>query len=130
MAHRHNHSNPLDNSLDNLPTWKLRKLYKGIMERALARMDRDEFDEQVEGFLVEAKLTPETAKPVDWVRAAMKVQHHCRKCEGTGVYRWQTSFGWDSGTCYRCEGKGYQDDADRRRNWGYDSAVWLDEEAA
>lgn len=24
------------------------------------------------------------------------------------------------GVCFRCQGKGYQTDEDRRRNWGYD----------
>jgi len=25
-----------------------------------------------------------------------------------------------TGTCFRCGGKGYQTESDRRRNWGYD----------
>jgi len=26
-----------------------------------------------------------------------------------------------SGTCFRCGGKGWQDESDKRRNWGYDN---------
>jgi DnaJ-class molecular chaperone len=37
----------------------------------------------------------------------------CGKCDGSGA------FG-HHGICYRCKGKGYQLESDRRRNWGYD----------
>jgi hypothetical protein len=40
------------------------------------------------------------------------IRLRCAKCSGSGRYG-------EDGDCYRCEGKGYQTEADRRRNWGY-----------
>lgn len=49
----------------------------------------------------------------------------CENCYGSGVYRWGACINGKppvhSGPCFRCEGKGYQNDADRRRNFGYDN---------
>lgn len=48
----------------------------------------------------------------------------CGHCQGTGIYRWGASINGvmtHSGDCYRCQGKGWQSDDDRRRNWGYDN---------
>lgn len=47
-------------------------------------------------------------EPVKAVRPTIE----CKRCGGTGVYK---TFG----VCFRCQGKGHQDDADQRRNWGY-----------
>jgi hypothetical protein len=49
----------------------------------------------------------------------------CEACGGTGIYHGRGYvengvFKGFKGTCFRCEGKGYQNEADRRRNWGYD----------
>lgn len=38
----------------------------------------------------------------------------CTSCAGTGVYA------PTGGACYRCTGKGYQSEADQKRNYGYD----------
>lgn len=47
----------------------------------------------------------------------------CDHCQNTGEYRWGAcingappQFG---GTCHQCQGKGYQDADDQRRNYGY-----------
>lgn len=48
----------------------------------------------------------------------------CSNCGGSGIYRWGACVNGvmsKSGPCFRCEGKGYQDEADRRRNYGYDN---------
>lgn len=41
----------------------------------------------------------------------------CKKCSGSGTY---TFTNGTIGSCFRCKGKGHTDDADRKRNYGYD----------
>lgn len=47
----------------------------------------------------------------------------CERCRNTGTYRWGPCINGrppvHSASCFQCEGKGYQDDADQRRNFGY-----------
>lgn len=119
---------PLDGPYETLSVPRLRKLFEGVRSRALERVSREEFDQQVEAFICLAGTSTKAAKPVDWVRASVRVRHDCAKCKGSGTYVWgpQQEF---SGICYRCEGKGWQHDADRRRNWGYDAAPWYGEMA-
>jgi YspA, cpYpsA-related SLOG family len=48
----------------------------------------------------------------------------CARCGGTGQFITRVENGepkGPGGPCFRCAGKGYQDDADRRRNYGYDN---------
>jgi hypothetical protein len=48
----------------------------------------------------------------------------CERCAGTGQFITGTLNGKPTGPggpCFRCGGKGYQTDADRRRNYGYDN---------
>ena len=69
-----------------------------------------------------------SATPAEWVAAARMATTKCEKCRGTGVYWWGgIVFEVDgsvktppkSGPCYQCDGKGYQDQDDYRRNYGY-----------
>ena len=115
MTTRH----PLDGSFETLPVARLRRLYEAVRTRATARIERPDFDAQVLMFLDRNGTSPETASPADWVRAAVRVRHDCSKCCCTGTYVWGANRQF-SGPCFRCEGKGWQHDADRRRNWGYD----------
>jgi hypothetical protein len=48
----------------------------------------------------------------------------CAKCCGTGVWAQKTARTQIDGSttplvCYACQGKGYESEADQRRNWGY-----------
>lgn len=46
-------------------------------------------------------------------------RHFCRRCAGTGRFITRMENGQPKGpggTCFRCGGKGYHDQADRRRN--------------
>lgn len=50
--------------------------------------------------------------------------HRCERCSGTGQFITMSLNGKPTGPggiCFRCEGKGYQTEADKRRNWGYDN---------
>ena len=74
------------------------------------------FDATVKALLESAghQLTPQS-----WVAGARAAQFFCTRCDGQGgfVSRKNVHF-----TCFRCGGKGTQDDADVRRNYGYDMA--------
>lgn len=112
-------THPLDGPYETLPVARLRKLYAGVRERAMARITREDFDKQVHQFLRKHGTPAGKATPADWVKAAVRVRHDCSKCHCSGTYVWGANRQF-SGVCYRCEGKGWQHDADRRRNWGYD----------
>lgn len=50
---------------------------------------------------------------------------NCGRCAGTGRYITRVEngkpVGPDGASCFRCQGKGYQSDADRTRNFWYDA---------
>jgi DnaJ-class molecular chaperone len=58
------------------------------------------------------------------VQQAKPVKHQCDGCSGDGQYfRGHIENGVRKGfigTCFRCGGKGWQSEADRKRNYGYD----------
>ena len=41
----------------------------------------------------------------------------CHACGSTGVYKFADGR---TGHCFRCKGKGFQDEADQKRNYGFD----------
>lgn len=52
-----------------------------------------------------------------------KGKHFCGRCVGTGRFITMTVNGHPTGpggVCFRCGGKGYHTEADRKRNLGYD----------
>jgi hypothetical protein len=115
MAGRPTSAHPLDTGAweqADLP--HLRSLYKGIRERALesAAFDPKAFDAEVR------KRLPVNPSPKDWVQVGMTITATCFKCGGSGIFRWGKQAEY-SGKCFACGGSGQQDDADRRRNWGY-----------
>jgi hypothetical protein len=47
----------------------------------------------------------------------------CGRCAGTGAFITYVENGvpkGPGGDCFRCNGKGFHNHADRKRNWGYD----------
>lgn len=49
--------------------------------------------------------------------------HFCGRCAGTGQFITGSNNGKPTGpggACFRCGGKGYHNQADRRRNYGYE----------
>ncbi len=52
-----------------------------------------------------------------------KGRERCKECAGMGQFITHVVNGKPTGPggiCFRCNGKGFQTDADRKRNWGYD----------
>lgn len=118
-------SNPTEMSLE-----QCRAEYRSIRRRSHAE-NNAAFDRAVYDLMVEwGESEPETAEPWQWVSAARAVRFSCRRCAGTGI--WAKVWTWDeagrtvpapyqvTGVCFRCEGRGFQDDADARRNFGAD----------
>ena len=61
--------------------------------------------------------------PERWVNVARGMKVKCGRCAGTGKFITMVVNNKPTGPggiCFRCEGKGYQTEADARRNWGYD----------
>lgn len=83
--------------------------------------EREDFAAKIAA--LEAELAPlraaVVAKPAaasaakDGARA-IRPNCSCTKCAGTGWFNEE-----DGRVCFQCEGKGFQTDADQRRNWGY-----------
>ena len=93
----------------------LRAEFRFLRRNALHIMTKEQFDEEV------AKACPTSAQ--EFVKAARKAKVVCNRCRGTGTYVWGAVVNGvpsHSGPCFRCKGKGYQDQADARRNFGYD----------
>lgn len=55
----------------------------------------------------------------------IELRPKCDRCRGTGIYSWGASINGrmqHSGTCYHCQGKGWQSEEDKRRcaaYWNY-----------
>ena len=99
----------------------LKVQYMQIAKRSLATT-LVMFNAAVLKILAGAGVTEPTAK--QWVQGAKAVSFPCQRCAGTGQYITQVVNGKPTGPgglCYRCDGKGRQNDADRRRNHGYDN---------
>ena len=65
-------------------------------------------------------------EPCEWVdsTSASRVFTTCGKCRGAGVYCWGAVINGrptHTGECFRCGGKGYQNQSDYRRNFGHDN---------
>lgn len=93
---------------------ELRAEFRKIMARSSAP-SRAEFLAAVAAKLVKFP----NPKPVQYVRAAMLVAFHCRRCAGTGRFITGSMNGKPTGpggACFRCDGKGEQNDADCVRN--------------
>lgn len=90
--------------------------YKAIRSRSEAR-SAEIFDEAVVTYLAKRNL-PST--PRNCVRAAADVSFKCGRCAGTGQFVTMVLNGRPTGPggiCFRCEGKGEQNDSDCRRNY-------------
>jgi len=93
---------------------ELRALYRAIRSRSEA-VDSAVFDAAVKA------LNPKT--PAGFVKAAQRVTFPCRRCAGSGEFVTMMVNGKPTGPggiCFRCGGKGAQNDADAKRNRYFD----------
>jgi len=70
-----------------------------------------------------ADLLLPNASPAEYVGAAAEATTICNRCHGTGTYAWGGTVNGKpvhTGDCFRCEGKGVQDQDDYRRCIAYD----------
>jgi hypothetical protein len=81
----------------------------------------DKWDEAVKAYA--AKHYGQNPTPEQWVEAAEKATTKCDHCTN-GTYYWGASVNGkmtNAAPCYRCQGKGHQNQADYGRNRCYDS---------
>lgn len=93
------------------------RLYRAIRSRS-HETDPRRFDAMVEAVL---GIGPHT--PAAYVQAAERVKVPCKRCASSGRFVTGMVNGQPTGPggpCYRCDAKGYQTDADCRRNYGAD----------
>ena len=92
--------------------------YRAIRSRS--EEPNSTFDAAVDAAIKAAKVK---RTPSAFVKYAERVRFTCKRCAGTGVFVTAVVNGKPTGPggdCFRCGGKGTQDDADRRRNYVYD----------
>lgn len=68
-------------------------------------------------------IAPSDLPPSAWVTAALGVRFTCKRCAGTGAFITYVENGQPKGPggpCYRCAGRGWQNDADVMRNICHD----------
>lgn len=107
--------------LSEMTVDELRSEYKFIRQRSEAD-GPEAFDAAVKKLLADKKI--ENPSPAQYVKAARLVRFKCGRCGGTGRFITGSLNGQlvgPGGHCYRCAGKGTQDDADVRRNFGADN---------
>ena len=92
---------------------QLRRRFEMLRRCAMHETSAENWMEEVR------KQLPQSRKPTpsDWVEAAAKATVRCWRCSGTGTYRWGGGIAGlmlYAGPCYRCVGKGRQNQADFR----------------
>lgn len=95
----------------------LRKEYATIRRRALNAADTPDDYTAADFDRAARAMVADDPTPEMWVKLASRVEVPCLRCNATGAYGGATGHG----DCFRCGGKGRQDDSDRRRNYGYDN---------
>jgi hypothetical protein len=108
-------------AIEKMNVGELRAEYARIRDRSEAK-SKDVFNAAVQELLA-TKVKGEPT-PLQFVKAAGLVSFPCGRCAGTGSFITGTLNGKPTGPggpCFRCSGKGRQNDADVRRNWYYDT---------
>lgn len=103
-----------------------RSYYRRIRARSEAK-SKAAFDAAVQAKLVQSLKGDLTevvwASPQQWVEAAREVRFLCKRCAGTGMFITMVENGQPKGPggeCFRCQGRGTQNDHDVRRNEVHD----------
>ena len=105
-------------------TQEYRQEYRDIMVRS--GQEPSVFNKAVRRIVKDVRCSNacEEPTPEDYVEAAKEALFTCDSCIGTGMYVSHIENGQpvgNGGICYRCAGKGAQNDADVRRNNYYDA---------
>ena len=111
----HNWTTPDDLDLSRLDVEELRAVYAFYLRAAEYGAGKVETVRQLE------MAGPTT--PLEWIKAIKAITVKCDRCTN-GTYYWGAVVNGrptHSGECFRCEGKGYQNMSDFRRNRGYDN---------
>jgi DnaJ-class molecular chaperone len=106
-----------------MTTEELRAEYAMLRRNAGAVATKEEFLDACKLGLREVEIAPRDATPGDWVKAARSATFECDRCHGSGEYLWGACVNGrmtNRGVCFRCEGKGVQNQDDFRRNYGSD----------
>lgn len=96
-----------------------RETYVAIRRKLIwsAGVTAKQFDDAARSFLSGKGVA--APAPADWVIAAREALVRCGRCAGTGMFVTRVENGepkGPGGACYRCGGKGLQNEADARRN--------------
>ena len=111
----HDWTTPDDLDLSLLTVEELRAVYAFYLRAAVYGAGMVETDRQL------TMAGPTT--PLEWITAIKAITVDCERCDN-GTYYWGGTVNGvptHSGECFRCEGKGYQNMSDFRRNRGYDN---------
>jgi len=104
----------------------IRAEFKTLRDHSGISATRQDWYRAVQDLLVSRSIPCSFATPMQWLEAARDATTECDRCSGTGDYRWGsqtydiTMKTWKSahsGVCFRCEGKGKQNQDDYRRNY-------------
>ncbi len=99
--------------------------YRAIRERMVASYEVDVANNAAFDAAVKARLAKKgvaSPTPQQFVAVARGLRFTCRRCAGTGAFITYVENGvpkGPGGACFRCNGKGSQNDADTRRNFGH-----------
>jgi hypothetical protein len=108
---------------DTMSPEDARNEYRTILRRSAAKSPQ-EFNTLVAELLASKGI--KEATPEQWVKAAKRVHIPCYRCACTGAFITGSINGIPTGpggSCFRCNGKGYQTDEDAERNYWYDRAA-------
>jgi hypothetical protein len=98
---------------------ELREEYRILRRNSEISATHEEWDAAVERGA--RKLSGcDSPEPMEYVESARAAVTCCDKCHGTGEYQWGGTINGKpvhTGVCYRCEGKGHQNQDDYRRNY-------------
>ena len=99
-----------------------RTLYARIRARSEARTPAI-FDKAVGSHVACPADADALTRARAWVKAALVMRFTCGRCAGTGQFVTYVENGvpkGPGGECYRCDGRGAQNDGQVRRNEAYD----------
>lgn len=104
---------------------KLRSEFADLMQNAIHSFRKDEWLNEVKRIAFK-KSGGDEPTPEQWVEAAREAKLQCNACRGDGIYYGAGCiengfFRGYTGDCFRCNGKGKQDQNDFKRNRAYDN---------